>query len=113
MKTLIERLKNGGDEVFSTREKRQVADIIEQLTSALAAKDDALEYVARLIGIEGSLPDWLFVDEAIAIKPHASLVAKIKANAFREAADSDQWVFSDNARRMMRCYADKIESGEV
>lgn len=46
--TLIERLREPGDKVFSTREKAQIADRIEALEAALREAREAME-----LGYEG------------------------------------------------------------
>lgn len=70
------------------------------LAAALAAKDEALERCTKF-----TQEDY----DALDLKPHAALVAKLKADAVREVA-KEGFNLSDV---FLLEYADRIERGEV
>lgn len=81
---------------------QEQAKQIEELSAALAAKDEALRIAEKVLGngYRG------YVTEALAIQPHASLVAKIRADAVRMF--STQYGHSIEAEE----FAQRIEKGE-
>lgn len=112
----------------------QQAKQIEELAAALAEKDEALREVQGLIEesagvyglhLNGDLSPWdeltrggLYeriglLDSGIALQPHASLVAKIKADAVREAVRKLATEPYGNIKHTtLLNYADHIERGE-
>lgn len=89
-------------------------EALEQLAAALAAKDEALalarkefEGLPHSLGYEFThVPK---IDAAIALQPHAELVAKMKSDAVREAAGHVGGETFDKLHDL----ADRIERGEV
>lgn len=81
---------------------------IEELSAALAAKDEALFSCERAT-CHAQVS--LIVEEALALQPHASLVAKIKADAVREFGN-DYAEDKRNLKALANMYADRIERGE-
>lgn len=83
---------------------------LRQLAAALAAKDEALtlcddHYFMRDCHRE-------VVTEALTLQPHASLVAKIKADAVRRGLA--EWESTTKPiYKFMHEYADRIEKGEA
>lgn len=74
-----------------------------ELAAALVAKDEALDKYRGQIDRFGNHT----AADALAIKPHAALVAKIKADAVREFG------FGKAISHYANAHADRIERGEV
>lgn len=100
-------------------EREEAAEALEQLAAALAAKDEALalarkefEGLPHSLGYEFThVPK---IDAAIALQPHAELVAKMKSDAVREAAgEVGKHMAIDRAVAALLELADRIERGEV
>lgn len=82
---------------------------IEELSAALAVKDEALAEILRVHANDNIRPKAFYIaDEALALQPHASILNKIRADAVREAARD---LYGMSAKEMLNC-ADRIEKAE-
>lgn len=90
---------------------------IEELTAALAAKDEALRLADECChaSVETRSETRVEVRKALSLQPHASLVRAIKADALMAlAARTDGVIAASNAvRQWILEEADRIEKGEV
>lgn len=111
MKDLIERLRASAQR---SNHNTEAADALEQMAAALEAKDEALRVAER------NNPDKVLItvfSKALALKPHADFVRKMKADAVREAADEVEvghpHITRVGASCILRELAASIERGEV
>ena len=121
-----------GDEMLGATQRidaleKQLAEQskqIEELTAALAVKNEALQYAADAFRelaqqCDGDYETAEQIEAALAIQPHAALVAKIKADAVQEfcrAIDSIDDGESPAYRHVQEFggeYAARIEKGGV
>jgi len=66
---------------------RRLRQQIEQLSAALAAKDEALKISSNAVKLAGWDEDFAYINamKALALQPHASILNKIKADAILKA----------------------------
>lgn len=97
----------------ASEEELQAADAIEKLAAALVAKDEA---IVKVYGCYPPLyskePVAVIARQALALQPHAELVAKMKADAVRSVIP--EFVIEPSTQaNAIKAYADRIERGEV